>query len=127
MFSGFPTSPPTGASWLSSTWKLEMPISSINLFGLFWTRVDLRGPSKLCVGNMSVVRVGIDGWIRQRFFCEPGPTKSLNISPSCCTRDLKARRSTDSLICPLTYVSMAVIISLALSFALCQPQVLYDG
>ena len=66
MFSGFPTSPPTGASWLSSTWKLEMPISSINLFGLFWTRVDLRDPSKLCVGNMSVVRVGIDGWIRQR-------------------------------------------------------------
>ena len=65
MFSGFPTSPPTGASWSSSTWKLEMLISSISLFGLFRTRVDLRGPSKLCVGNMSVVRVGIDGGMRQ--------------------------------------------------------------
>ena len=41
-------------------------------------------------------------------------TKSSNISPSCCTRDVKACRSTDSLICPLTYASMAVIISLAL-------------
>ena len=65
VFSGFPASPPTGASWSSSTWKLEMPISLINLFGLFRTRVDLRGPSKLCMGNMSVVRVGIDGGMRQ--------------------------------------------------------------
>ena len=61
MFNGFPTSPPTGASWSSSTWKLEMPISSISQFGLFRTRVDLRGLSKLCVGDMSVASVGIDG------------------------------------------------------------------
>ena len=38
-----------------------MAISLINLFGLFRTRVDLRGPSRLCMSNMSVVRVGIDG------------------------------------------------------------------
>ena len=59
-FNGFPTFSPTGASWSSSTWKLEMAISLINLFGLFRTRVDLRGPSRLCMSNMSVVRVGID-------------------------------------------------------------------
>ena len=66
VFNGFPTSPPTGASWLFSTWKLEMPISSISRFGLFWTRVDLWGISKLCVGDMSVVSVGIDSGIQER-------------------------------------------------------------
>jgi hypothetical protein len=40
--------------------------------------------------------------------------KSSKVSPSCCVRDLKARLSTDSLICPLTYASMAVTISLTL-------------
>ena len=40
--------------------------------------------------------------------------KSSKVSPSCCIRDRKARLSTDSLICPLTYASIAVTISLIL-------------
>ena len=37
--------------------------------------------------------------------------KSSNVSPSCWTRLRKLRRSTDSLICPCTYRSMAAMIS----------------
>ena len=42
-------------------------------------------------------------------------TKSSNVTPSCCTRDVKTRCSTDLLICLLTYVSMALKISSAFS------------
>ena len=41
--------------------------------------------------------------------------KSSNVSPSCWTRLRKLRRSTDSLICPCTYLSMAAMISVAFS------------
>ena len=40
--------------------------------------------------------------------------KSSNVSPSCWTRLRKLRRSTDSLIWPCTYRSMAAMISVAL-------------
>ena len=63
---GFPTSPPTGASWSFSTWKVEMPISSINLFGLFRGRFDLRGTAGLGGGDTLMIGVGIDVAMRRR-------------------------------------------------------------
>lgn len=62
----FPTSPPIGASWSSSTWKLKVSISSINRLGLIRVRVDLRGLCRLGEGDNCMVGVGIDGGTRRR-------------------------------------------------------------
>ena len=62
MFNVFPTSPPPGgASWSFLTWKLEIPISSINRFGLCRIRIDRRVCSGLGVGDVSILVVGGDG------------------------------------------------------------------